>query len=56
MVYGRQLQGPLDLVKEGLVSGDLRQCRAVEWVNQMKEKFKLMSELVEEKESRAKDV
>ena len=56
IVYGRQLRGPLDVVKEGLVAGDLRQCRAVEWVNQMKEKLKLMSELVEEKEGRAKDV
>ena len=54
MVYGRQLRGPLDVVKEGWVTEDLRQRDAVEWVNEMKERLRVMEELVQKKETKAK--
>ena len=55
MVYGRQLRGPLDVLKDGWLAGDLGQVDAVEWVNQMKEKLKVMSEIVQVKERKAKE-
>ena len=54
MVFGRQLRGPLDVVKEGWLSGDLRQSNAVEWVNELREKMCIMKDLVDDKEARAK--
>ena len=54
MVYGRQLRGPLEVLKEGWVSGDLRQTNAVEWVNEVREKMSMMKELMDVKEAKAK--
>ena len=55
MVFGRQLRGPLDVVKEGWLSGDLRQSNAVEWwVNELRGKMCIMKDLVDDKEARAK--
>ena len=55
MIYGRQLRGPLDLVKDGWLAGDLSQVDAVEWVNVMREKLKVMSDIVVGKEQKAKE-
>ena len=55
MIYGRQLRGPLDLVKDGWLAGNLSQVDAVEWVNAMREKLKVMSDIVVGKEQKAKE-
>jgi hypothetical protein len=49
-----QLRGPLDVAREGWVSGDLEQMSATEWVNEVKERLCAMAELVKAKESKAK--
>ena len=43
------------MLKDGWLAGDLGQVDAVEWVNQMKEKLKVMSEIVQVKERKAKE-
>lgn len=55
VVYGRQLRGPLDVVKDGWLAGDLSQVDAVDWVNQMQQQLKSMSEIVQDKERKAKE-
>ena len=42
-------------MKDGWLAGDLSQVDAVEWVNQMQGQLKSMSEIVQDKETRAKE-
>ena len=52
LVFGRQLRGPLDVVHEGWLGGDLLQSSAVEWIDLLRA---LVWEVAVEKEKRAKD-
>lgn len=55
LVFGRQLRGPLDVLHEGWMGGDLKQSSAVEWIEKLREKLALVWEVAVEKEGRAKD-
>jgi len=48
MVFGRQLRGPLDVVKEGWMEGDLKQSSAIDWINSLKEKLSIMADVVKQ--------
>jgi len=39
------------VVRDGWLAGDLSQTNAIEWVNQMKESLKVMSDIVVEREN-----
>ena len=55
LVFGRQLRGPLDVVHEGWLAGDLPQTNAVEWIDRLREKLGLVWEVAVVKEKAAKD-
>ena len=55
LVFGRQLRGPLDVVHEGWMGGDLPQSSTVQWIDQLREKLALVWEVAVGKEERAKD-
>ncbi len=55
LVFGRQLRGPLDIMHEGWMGGDLQQSIAVEWIEQLREKLALVWEVAVEKEGRVKE-
>ena len=55
LVFGRQLRGPLDVVHEGWLAGDLPQTNAVEWIDRLREKLGLVWEVTVVKEKAAKD-
>ena len=55
LISGRQLRGPLDIVHEGLLSRDLPQTNAVEWIENLREKLALEREVAVEKERNAKE-
>ena len=55
LVFGRQLRGPLDVVHEGWMGGDLPQSSAVEWIANMRDTLALVWEVAVVKEQRAKD-
>ena len=54
VVLGRPVRGPLDVVKEGWLSGEIDQKTMVEWVDQLGEKLIEMREVVMEREKAAK--
>ena len=55
LVFGRQLRGPLDVVHEGWMGGNLPQCSAIEWMDQLKGTLALIWEIAVGKEQKAKD-
>lgn len=55
MLYGRPLRGPLDVLQESWLSGDIPQSNAVEWVDQLRERLSVMAEAVRRKEGVAKE-
>ena len=55
LVFGRQLRGPLDIVHEGWMDGDLLQSSAVEWIDRLRGKLALVWEVAVAKEGKAKD-
>ena len=55
LVFGRQLRGPLDIMHEGWMGGDLQQSSTVEWIDKLREKLALVWEVAVVKEGKAKD-
>ena len=55
VVLGRPVRGPLDVVEEGWLSGEMDQKIVVEWVDQLGEKLIEMREVVVEREKVAKE-
>lgn len=55
LLFGMQLRGPLDVVHEGWLSGDLLQSSAIEWINKLKEKLALVWEVAAVKEANTKE-
>ena len=55
LVFGKQLRGPLDVVDEGWMGGDLSQSSAIEWIEKLKDTLALTWEVAVEKEQKAKD-
>ena len=55
IVFGRQLRGPLDIVHEGWMDGDLLQSSAVEWIDRLRGKLALVWEVAVAKEGKVKD-
>ena len=54
LVFGRQLRGPLDIVHEGWMDGDLLQSSAVEWIDRLKGKLALVWEVAVARKGRLK--
>ena len=54
VVLGWPVRGPLDVVKEGWLSGEMDQKTVVEWADQLGEKLIEMREVVVEREKVAK--
>ena len=51
LVYGRPLRGPLEAMKEGWVSGEMRFSGAVEWVNYLGKTLTELHEIAHKKEA-----
>jgi len=54
LIFGRQLRGPLDIVHEGWIGGELKLSSVIEWINNLKDKLALVWEVAVESESTAK--
>ena len=52
LIFGRQLRGPLDVVYDGWLGGELPQSSAVEWLEKLREK---LGRWLLDKESKAKE-
>ena len=55
LVFGRQLRGPLDVVHDGWLGGDLPQSSAEEWIQNLRDSLTLVWEVAVDKEGLAKD-
>ena len=56
LIYGRQLRGPLDMVKESWISGDVALHDVCQWVAELRTKLKLMQEIACKREVQAKTI
>ena len=54
VIFGRTLRGPLDVLKDGWLSGDLKDVSTIEWVNKLRERLCEITDLVCEREAKAK--
>ena len=54
LMYGRDVRGPLDILQESWLVGDCEQAKVFEWLVSVKARMSEMSEVVSEKERRAK--
>ena len=54
VIYGRAVQRPLEVLKEGWLSGDVKKASAVDWINELKEKLCLISEISSENDRKSK--
>ena len=54
LMYGRDVWGPLDILQESWLVGDCEQAKVFEWLVSVKARMSEMSEVVSEKERRAK--
>lgn len=55
LVFGRQLRGPLDVVHEGWLTGELPQSNAADWIGKLREQLALVWEVAVMKEQNSKD-
>jgi len=54
MVYGRQVRGPLDALKEGWMIGEVDEHSAVSWLNQLKERMETIVEMARKQDEKTK--
>ena len=54
LMFGRDVRGPLDILQEAWLQGDCEQAKVYEWLVSVKAKMSDMSELVSERERKAK--
>ena len=54
IIYGRQVRGPLELLKETLDSQDKEQVDVCKWVEQLQERLEIVRDTVRERETMAK--
>ena len=54
VIFGRPLRGPLDVLKEGWLSGDLKDMSTIDWINQLRERLSDLADIVCDRESKAK--
>ena len=50
VIYGRAVQRPLEVLKEGWLSGDVKKASAVDWINELS----LISEISSENDRKSK--
>jgi len=55
LIYGRDVRGPLEMLKSTWLSGELPEKSLHEWVEQLKDKMEAMSLLVSSRERAAKE-
>ena len=54
IIFGRPLRSPLDVLKEGWLSGELKDVSIIEWINGLREKLCEMTKIVCDREAKAK--
>ena len=55
IIFGKPTRGPLDVLREGWLEGEVQEVHVVEWVNKLGERLKEMMQVVCEKERLAKE-
>ena len=55
MVYGRNVRGPLELLKEEWESKENRVMNICQWVNELKQRLEMIRDIVVEREGLAKE-
>ena len=55
IIFGKLARGPLDVLREGWLEGEVQEVHVVEWVNKLSERLKEMMQVVCEKERLAKE-
>ena len=54
VIFGRPLRGPLDVLSESWLSGDMRDVSTIEWINRLRERLSEVTEVVCAREAKAK--
>ena len=54
LIYGRDVRGPLELLKNGWMSGELPERRLHDWEEQLKERMEVMAQLASTREKAGK--
>ena len=54
MIHGRNLRGPLEVMKEGWLSGEVNFVSSIEWVNELRENLANVHEVMKEREKEDK--
>ena len=54
IIFGRSVRGPLEVLKEGWLSGEVEEASAVNWINELREKLCLISEIAGENDRKGK--
>ena len=49
IIFGKPTRGPLDILREGRIEGEVQKVHVVEWVNKLSERLKEMMQVVCEK-------
>ena len=49
MIHGRNLRGPLEVMKEGWLSGEVNFVSRIEWVNELRENLANIHEVMKER-------
>ena len=55
IIFGKPTRGPLDVLREGWLEGEVQEVHVVEWVNKLSERLREMMQVVCEKERLAKE-
>ena len=54
IIFGRSVRGPLEVLKEGWLSGEVEEASAVDWINELREKLCVISEIAGENDRKGK--
>ena len=46
IIYRRQVSGPVEVLKEGWLSGEVKDTSVIYWINELKEKLKIIMDIL----------